>query len=133
MHEFADIIDGLADTVADLHGVTVRYAPADGSAPILLEKVTATASGGGVGLTEGVLSVDYTSRDFLIKVDDLVRGSTRLVPEKSDVITEIDPDTGATLGTYVVMQPSTADSPWGWMDTTRRVRRVHTKETAVES
>jgi hypothetical protein len=133
MHEFADLIDGLADTVATLHGVTIRYAPADGSDPIVIDRVTATAGGGGVELTEGVLSVDYTSRDFLIKVDDLARGSTIIEPDKSDVITEIDPDTGATLGTYTVMQPTTAHSPWKWMDTTRRVRRVHTKETAVGS
>lgn len=133
MNEFADIIAGMADTVNALHGVAATYTPADGSGAISLAKITPTAPTSAVADTDGLVSVEYKTRDFLIKTCDLQRGSTVIIPASGDKIAEIDPDSNQPIATYTVMQPVEADAPWRWLDRTRRVRRIHTKETAVST
>ena len=111
----------------------VTYTPADGSPAVTIASVTPAASAAAVAQVDGVVSVDYKARDFLIKVGDLARNGTPITPARGDTITEIDPDTDATLGVYTVMLPDPSSPPWRWMDTARRIRRIHTKETAVGS
>ncbi len=131
MNEFADIISGMADTVSALHGVAATYTPADGSGVINLESISPTQPLSAVAITESLAAVEYKARDFLVKTCDLSRRGVIITPAQGDKIAEIDPDSGRTIATYTVMQPVEADAPWRWLDRTRRVRRIHTKETVV--
>ena len=68
------------------------------------------------------------SRDFLIAVEDLVLGGEAVTPLRNDVIEETDDE--GTLYSYTLL-PINDEPFWKWLDKSRRIYRVHTKQTGV--
>jgi hypothetical protein len=133
MSAFAAIIDQAHDTVASLHGVRVKYTLATTVNGVSSLRMTAvpTNPAGGVTVVDDAAMIESKSRDFLIRACDLRAGGARLMPQKGDAIQELDCNNAPTGYVYAVTQPAMADAPYRWHDRTRRILRVHTKETAV--
>ena len=71
----------------------------------------------------------HVSRDFLIRVDDLVLGGLRVEPEAGDEVLE----PGETLTrVHEVMSPTRDDPAWRYSDSARVTYRIHTKHTGQE-
>ncbi len=69
------------------------------------------------------------SRDFLIRVADLILAAETTLPQPGDRI--IETDSIATY-TYEVMAPGT-EPPWRYSDVNRLTLRIHTKHVATEA
>ncbi len=69
------------------------------------------------------------SRDFLIRVADLILAAETTLPQPGDRI--IETDSIATY-TYEVMAPGT-EPPWRYSDVNRLTLRIHTKHIGTEN
>ncbi len=68
------------------------------------------------------------SRDFLVRVSDLVLATVQTLPKAGDQISET---TGDQTFVYEVMAPGN-EPPWRYSDPYRRTLRIHTKHVATE-
>jgi hypothetical protein len=75
----------------------------------------------------GVL-MQWTDRDFLIPASQLVLDGETTLPERGDLIHEIQ---GDWRYTYEVLAPG-REPHWKWSDLYRSLLRVHTKQIRVE-
>ena len=126
MSEFADLMSGpggLADALAGPLGVLVDYTPLDGD---VIRGVQASLGRSEFDIDDpDAGSVVHESRDYLIKVADLVDADGNVVtPRRGDAITEVE--TGIV---HTVMLPAVNMTVWKYLDPTRSTRRVHTKQT----
>ena len=70
---------------------------------------------------DGVVVDEYQSRDFLILASDLILNGVQVEPKRGDVITD---------GSYTFKILAQGGQPhWRWVDATRTIYRVFTKET----
>jgi len=76
----------------------------------------------------GGVRMEWTDRDFLIHAADLVLAGSPTLPERGDVIREMQ---GTTTFVYEVMAPG-KEQPWRWSDVFRKVLRIHTKQVGTE-
>jgi hypothetical protein len=76
----------------------------------------------------GGVRMEWTDRDFLIHVADLVLAGNAVLPERGDVIRETQ---GGKTFVYEVMAPG-KEPAWRWSDVFRKVLRVHAKQVGVE-
>ena len=76
----------------------------------------------------GGVRMEWTDRDFLIHAADLVLAGSPTLPERGDVIREMQ---GTTTFVYEVMAPG-KEPPWRWSDVFRKVLRIHTKQVGTE-
>lgn len=69
------------------------------------------------------------SRDYLIRVVDLVLGGNAILPKRGDRIRETS---GTQVIVYEVVGPG--DEPcWRWSDVYRQTLRIHTKQVDTET
>ena len=76
----------------------------------------------------GILE-ETESRDFLLRTQDLVLGSSTTLPKRGDKILEARE---GTVFTYEVMTPG-KEPHYRYSDPHRRTLRIHTKQVAVEN
>jgi hypothetical protein len=75
----------------------------------------------------GVL-LQWTDRDFLIPSAMLVIGGQPILPERGDLIHEVQ---DSTEYTYEVLAPG-SEPPWKWSDLYRSLLRIHTKQIRTQ-
>lgn len=76
-------------------------------------------------MDQGNARVEWSDRDFMIPVEDLVFNNVRVTPQRGDwiLVTTVDP-TGEER--YEVAAPE-GEKPWRFCDPQNRLYRVHTK------
>ena len=72
----------------------------------------------------------YVSRDFLIRVEDLVLDGEAVLPKRGDRIREPH---GEQVHVHEVMGPGRDEPHWRYSDPHRRTLRIHTKQVGQES
>lgn len=102
--------------------VTITYHRGNDSIPI-----TTSWFGGQLFrvISEGNSRVEWSDRDFMIPVEDLIFSNVRVTPQRGDwlTVTTIDP-TGEER--YEVAAPE-GERPWRFSDPQNRLYRIHTK------
>ena len=76
----------------------------------------------------GGVRMEWTDRDFLVHASDLVLGGSQTLPERGDLIREMQ---GGKTFVYEVLAPG-KEPAWRWSDPFRKVLRIHTKLVGVE-
>jgi len=71
-------------------------------------------------------TVRYVGRDYLIRSEDLVLAGERTLPQRGDLIIEVN-DTGGEHQ-HEVMGPGNGEPDWRYSDPERLALRIHTKE-----
>jgi hypothetical protein len=74
----------------------------------------------------GGVRMEWTDRDYLIRVEDLALGGSPAPPQRGDQIREV---VGSEMLVYEVLAPG-GEPPWRWADPHRQMYRIHTKQIA---
>ncbi|MGI4815801.1 MAG: hypothetical protein ACRYGG_21035 [Janthinobacterium lividum] len=120
MASIASIVASASRVIAGALGVEVTYR----RGPSLWVKLTAVpAASAFATTTDGQVTGDYRTRDFLIDKCDLTLSGTAVEPQRGDTI---DMTVGNRTHTYAVSSPPHADQVWRFSDLSDRTVRVHT-------
>lgn len=112
----ADAVAWVADTLADKAAVTVTYRRGQDSASV--PAVLGQTQWAFVG-PDGA-EVEMATRDYIIRVSDLVLAGQPVSPQRGDVIDEAGE-------TFEVSAP-VSEPVWRWNDAYRNAYRIHTNK-----